>query len=87
METNIYLQDILPLDKLKAEGKVLLVRHYHDRLDEMIKKELIEEYQSFQSKPAFLDCKYIVRILEHSDTHSGFIRTLFQYELFSKIGI
>jgi uncharacterized coiled-coil DUF342 family protein len=28
-----------------------------------------------------------MHILEHSDSRSGFIRTLFQYDFFSKIGI
>jgi hypothetical protein len=60
---KIYLQDILPLERLNLEGKVLLVRHYHDKLYEMNQKGLIEEYQSFQSKPAFIDCKYIVTFL------------------------
>ena len=60
---NIYLQDILPLDKLKIDGKVLLLRHFHENLEEMNKKKLIEEYQSFQSKPAFIDCKYVVSFL------------------------
>lgn len=63
MAGKIYLQDILPLDRLNQEGKVLMIRHYHPRLDEMYRKNLIDEYQSFQNKPAFLKCKYIVIFL------------------------
>jgi len=63
MKTKIYLQDILTLDKMKQEGKVLLIRHSHINLMEMNRKNLIEEYQSFQSKPAFKGCKYVVSFL------------------------
>lgn len=59
----IYIQDVLPLEKLRKNGKVLLIRHYHEKLNEMKQKSLIEEYQSFQSKPAFFDSKYIVSFL------------------------
>lgn len=60
---KIYLQDILPLEQLRKDGKVLLIRHYHEKLEEMKQKYLIEEYQSFQSKPAFVDSKYVVSFL------------------------
>jgi hypothetical protein len=59
MKEKIYIQDILPLEELKKEGKVLLVRHSHQHLEEMYSQGLIDEYQSFQSKPAFLECSYI----------------------------
>jgi len=59
----IKLQDILPLDELRKKGKVLLIRHHHEKLAEMNEMNLIEEYQSFQSKKAFFDCKYIVSFL------------------------
>jgi len=61
---RILLQDILPLDKLGEKGKVILVRHYHENLDEMLQKKLIEEYQSFQRKTyAFKKCEIIVSFL------------------------
>ncbi len=60
---KIFIQDILPLDRLRKDGKVLLIRHYHDKLEEMKQKSLIEEYQSFQSRPAFVDSKYVVSFL------------------------
>jgi hypothetical protein len=63
MTQQIYLQDILPLEKLKDEGTVLLVRHYHENLDYMIKEKIIDEYQSFQHRPAFRKCKYIISFL------------------------
>jgi hypothetical protein len=63
IEASIFLQDILPLDSLNQNGKILLIRHSHDCLGEMNSKNLIEEYQSFQSKPAFQKCKYIVSFL------------------------
>lgn len=59
----IRLQDILPLDQLQKKGKVLLIRHHHENLAEMNEMNLIEEYQSFQRKKAFFDCKYIVSFL------------------------
>jgi hypothetical protein len=57
MEDLIYLEDILPLKSLIDDGvgTVLLIRHR-----EMERLGLIEEYQSFQDKPAFLKCKYVV---------------------------
>lgn len=63
MSGKIYLQDILPLEQLNQQGKVLLVRHYHPKLDEMLRKNLIDEYQSFQARPAFSKCKYVVSFL------------------------
>jgi len=63
MTQQIFLQDIIPLGKLKNEGTVVLVRHYHEQLDYMIKKNIIDEYQSFQHRPAFKKCKYIVSFL------------------------
>ncbi len=64
MTNKIYLQDILPLDKLSEKGKVIMVRHYHESLNEMLQKKLIEEYQSFQRKSsAFRECKIIVSFL------------------------
>lgn len=63
MTQKIYLQDILPLEKLNSEGTVILVRHYHESLDYMVKNMIIDEYQSFQHQPAFKKCKYIISFL------------------------
>ncbi|MBN2893297.1 MAG: GIY-YIG nuclease family protein [Bacteroidales bacterium] len=71
MTDKIYLQDILPLEKLNEEGTVILVRHYHEKLNEMIKLELIEEYQSYQRKnSAFRDCKLIISFLAEPNNHA-----------------
>lgn len=59
-KSKIYIQDLLPLDTMSKNGSVLLLRHYHEKLNELINKNLIEEYQSFQSKPAFRKAKYII---------------------------
>jgi hypothetical protein len=59
----ILLQDILPLDELKKEGRVILVRHYGLNLKEMVRMDLVEEYQSFQRMPAFKKAKYLVSFL------------------------
>jgi hypothetical protein len=63
MKNKILLQDILPLEELNKQGKILLIRHSHDNLKEMYDENLIEEYQSFQDKPAFVDFKYIICFL------------------------
>jgi hypothetical protein len=63
MKHRILLQEILPLDELKKQGKVLLIRHSHENLREMYINNLIEEYQSFQDKPAFRDTKFIICFL------------------------
>jgi len=64
MPDKIYLQDILPLDKLSQEGPVILVRHSHLDLNEMIQRNVIEEYQSFQRRnSAFRGCNIIVSFL------------------------
>ncbi len=65
MEDQIYLEDILPLDSLQSDEaeSILLVRHRNNNLKEMERLDLIEEYQSFQDKPAFLKCKYVVSFL------------------------
>lgn len=62
-DDTIYLQDIIPLEQYKKEGKVILVRHYHVSLDEMEEKDLIEEYQSFQGKSGFRNAKYLIVFL------------------------
>lgn len=79
MSNIIRLQDILPLDELRNEGKVLLIRHYHERLTEMSELNLIEEYQSFQNKKAFLDCRYIVSFLG-GVKNSGIFYGLYEVE-------
>ena len=63
MNEKLVLQDLLPLDELKKHGNVLLVRHYHEKLNEMDEKNLIEEYQSYQTRKAFRNCKYLVCFL------------------------
>jgi len=77
---RILLQDILALDELQKNGKVLLIRHSHEKLDELISKRLIEEYQSFQNKPAFKDCKYIVSFVGGSRNSAIF------YGLYEVVG-
>ncbi len=63
MNNIINLEDILDLDNLSKFGNVLLVRHYHDKIEQMYNQGLIEEYQSFQLKPAFKYCKYMVSFI------------------------
>lgn len=65
MEAQIFLEDILPLQSLQNDesGLILLIRHSHINLKEMERLDLIEEYQSFQDKPAFLKCKFVVSFL------------------------
>ena len=71
MADKIYLQDILPLEKLSEEGTVILVRHYHDKLEEMLRLNLIEEYQSYQRKnSAFKDCNLIISFLAEPNNHA-----------------
>jgi hypothetical protein len=66
----IKLQDILPLDKLLKEGPVLLIRHYHKYLQEMVNAKLIEEYQSYQKMRAFRECKYMVCFLAEPNNYA-----------------
>lgn len=63
MKNKILLQNIFPLEELKKEGRILLVRHSHEKLKEMYFENLIEEYQSFQDKPAFINSRYIICFL------------------------
>jgi hypothetical protein len=62
-ENTINLNDILPLDELTKNGKVLLVRHYHKDITEMLQRGLIDEYQSYQHQPAFTKVKYMVSFI------------------------
>jgi len=73
---RIYLQDILPLDMLSKKGKVLLIRHYHKDLDEMLEKGVVEEYQSFQRHRAFKEAKYLVVFIGKEKKHSPIIRSI-----------
>jgi len=63
MNHKLFLQDVLALEDLKSEGSVLLIRHRHENLSLMIKQGLVEEYQKFQSKPAFHKAKHLVVFL------------------------
>ena len=63
MNSIIKLEDILDLDNLSKSGNVILVRHYHDNIEKMYNQGLIEEHQSFQLKPAFKHCKYVVSFI------------------------
>jgi hypothetical protein len=68
----IYLQDILPLDELKKEGEVLLIRHHHEHLDKMLQENLVYEYQSFQNKKAFRTAKYIISFTAEPNNYGKF---------------
>jgi len=72
MSNQILLQDVLPLDELRKQGKILLVRHSHDNIREMYLKNIIEEYQSFQDKPAFLNFKFIICFLGSERNSASF---------------
>jgi len=69
-DSQIFLQDILPLDELSKEGPVLLVRHYHEKLKEMLECGVIDEYQSFQKMPAFKRAKYLVIFLAEPNNYA-----------------
>lgn len=79
----ILLQDILPLAGLTNTGKILLIRHTHELLNEMVNKDLIEEFQSFQAKPAFTQCKYIASFIggeRNSAIFMAFLKSEKYYE-------
>lgn len=73
----IYLQDILPLDELSKNGQVLLIRHSPDYLDYLIKRNLVEIYQQFQNKPAFLKAKYIISFIA-GERNSGILYGVYE---------
>ena len=73
----ILLNDILHLSNLGGNGNILLVRHSHKHLTEMTDKGLIDEYQSFQSKPAFKKSKFIASFLG-SEKNSAIFYGLFK---------
>ena len=83
MPEKIYIQDILPLDKMnEINGPVIMVRHYHENLSEMVQKNLIEEYQSYQRKSsAFKDCKIIVSFLAEPNNQAKL------YGVYENLGI
>ena len=69
---KIYLKEILPLDKLSNEGKILLIRHQHNNLKDLVELDLIEEFQSFQDKKAFKECKILVAFLAEPNNQAKF---------------
>ncbi|MDY0144107.1 MAG: GIY-YIG nuclease family protein [Bacteroidales bacterium] len=78
MENEILLEEILPLNELQKQGNVLLIRHSHVNSKEMIKNNIIEEYQSFQSKRAFRDFKYIVSFVA-SERNSALFYGIYEF--------
>ena len=64
MTERVFLEDIIPIAELQRTGRVLLVRHQHDRLNEMVKHDgLIEEYQSHQNASKFRNCRFIISFI------------------------
>ena len=81
----ILLNDIVPLGDLARHGDILLVRHSHKYLTEMTDKGLIDEYQSFQSKPAFKKSKFIASFLG-SEKNSAIFYGIFKVtEILDKV--
>lgn len=78
MSEEILLEEILPLNELKKQGDVLLIRHSHENTKEMINKNVIEEYQSFQSKRAFRNFKYIVSFIG-SERNSAIFYGIYEF--------
>jgi len=71
VENNIYPEDLVSLEKFGKNIK--LVRHYDSRIKlnndmgtfkEFVKFDLLEEYQSYQSKDVF-NCDNIASISFH----------------------
>lgn len=81
MNDLIKLEDIIDLDNLSKSGIVIIVRHYHEAIEKMYNQELIEEHQSFQIKPAFKQCKYVVSFIG-GERNSGRL-----FGVFENIGI
>lgn len=67
---NIYNEKVkIDMNKVKA------VRHMDSRIDfkKLIRNELLEEYQSYQSKNVFHSCDYIASFIADGGTRSLFV--------------
>lgn len=78
MANNIYLNEILPLDKFKT--KIKLVRHYDSRVklnlnhggfNDLVKYGLLDEYQQYQKKN-ILNCEYFVSFYGEENSKAVF---------------
>ncbi|MGZ2368986.1 GIY-YIG nuclease family protein [Ancylomarina sp. YFZ004] len=65
----ILLQDIMPLDKMTKDGPVLLVRHADENMAKIQELDLIEEFQTFQDRPAFRKCKYLISFIAEPNNY------------------
>jgi hypothetical protein len=64
MTDRILLEHILPLHQFQKIGEVLLIRHKHNKINEMMKYNgLIEEYQSHQNATKFKNCNIIISFI------------------------
>ncbi len=61
----ITITEMLALRGLDTKAKVKLVRHQDKRynIEELCRKGLLEVYQSYQSRPVFKDCDFIVSFI------------------------
>jgi len=64
------------LDEILNNGNIKMIRHQDGRykdFDEIVQdNELLEEYQSYQSKDIYKDCKYLLIYISCGKTHSLF---------------
>ena len=67
--------EILRMRGLDTEAQIKLVRHQDDRYDlaDLHSKGLIEVYQSYQQKPIFHNCEYIVSFLGSDYGQASFV--------------
>jgi hypothetical protein len=69
------IKDLLSLRGLDTNARVKLVRHQDKRYDvmDLHRKRLIELYQSYQSRPVFDGCAYIVSFLGAENSRALFL--------------
>src|SRR5438552_3958284 len=67
------IDELLKLRGIDVSKRIKLVRHQDGRFDfeELRRKNCFELYQSFQSKPVFKDCDYVVSFIGTTGTQAA----------------
>lgn len=69
------IRELLAGRGLNLSSRIKLVRHRDDRcdMDDLVRLGFFELYQSYQSKPVFSECDYIVSFIGQTGSHARLV--------------
>jgi len=74
--TQKSLLELFGIEELQKQGKIKMIRHQDSRIENFStlasNRRLLEEYQSYQKKDIYNDCKYILSYMAFGKTNAIF---------------